>query len=127
MASLKQELKQILVRRQHRLYERELAAKNLTYDEWIRQQEEKVNISTIRVAREKRLTNDSKSPRNESDGNKNELEISKNEGFFQLFEVSDESGQYFRGKMTLLYCTVFDLVQDMGALLEKERPDVVVL
>ena len=45
MASLKQELKQILVRRQHRIYERELAAKNLTYDEWIRQQEEKVNIS----------------------------------------------------------------------------------
>ena len=43
MASLKQELKQILVRRQHRIYERELAAKNLTYDEWIRQQEMKMN------------------------------------------------------------------------------------
>ncbi len=127
MASLKQELKQILVRRQHRLYERELAAKNLTYDEWIRQQEEKINISTIRIIKEKRLTNDSKNPRNESDGNKNELEISKNEGFFQFFEVSDESGQYFRGKMTLLYCTVFDLVQDMGAFLEKERPDAVIL
>ena len=29
--------------------------------------------------------------------------------------------------MTLLYCTVFDFVKDMGRLLEKERPDTVVL
>ncbi len=127
MASLKQELKQILVRRQHRIYERELAAKNLTYDEWIRQQEEKVNISTIKIIREKRLTNDSEKLRNESTGNENELEISKKEEFPRLFEILDESSQFFRGTMTLLYCTVFDFVKDMGRLLEKERPDTVVL
>ncbi|MCI8975538.1 MAG: glycosyltransferase [Lachnospiraceae bacterium] len=127
MASLKQELKQILVRRQHRIYERELAAKNLTYDEWIRQQEEKVNISTIKIIREKRLTNDSEKLRNESVGNENELEISKKEEFPRLFEILDESSQFFRGTMTLLYCTVFDFVKDMGRLLEKERPDTVVL
>ena len=83
-----------------------IPAISLTYDEWIRQQEEKVNISTIKIIREKRLTNDSEKLSNESAGNENELEISKKEEFPRLFEILDESSQFFRGTMTLLYCTV---------------------
>lgn len=44
MASLKQKLKQILINRQHKLYEKEIAEKNLTYDSWIQLQEKKLEV-----------------------------------------------------------------------------------
>ncbi len=46
MASIKQHLKQILVDRQHRQYEEELASQNETYDNWIRNQEKKLKIAS---------------------------------------------------------------------------------
>ncbi len=36
MASIKQQLKQSLIEKQHRQYEEDLAAQNETYDNWIR-------------------------------------------------------------------------------------------
>lgn len=50
MASIKQQLKQLLVDRQHIQYEKELASQNETYDNWIRNQEKKLEItsSTLR-------------------------------------------------------------------------------
>lgn len=49
MVSLKQELKQILIKKQHKLYEKELNAKNLTYDTWIREQEAELKIENFIV------------------------------------------------------------------------------
>lgn len=46
MASIKQQLKQLLINRQYRQYERELAAQNETYDNWIRNQEKKLKITS---------------------------------------------------------------------------------
>lgn len=66
MASLKQGLKQILLNKQHKVYENEVAAKNLTYNSWIEGQEKKVvveeHIENIDV---KFLANDSKIFKNE--------------------------------------------------------------
>ena len=59
MASLKQNLKQLLINRQHKLYEKEVKARNLTYDRWIREQEKQIKIaSTFFLKDDKYLTND---------------------------------------------------------------------
>ena len=44
MNALKQTIKQILVSRQHKRYAKEVMSKNLTYNDWIREQEEKSSI-----------------------------------------------------------------------------------
>lgn len=67
MASLKQSLKQILVDKQHKLYEKEVASKNLTYDSWIEKQEKKAIIDEhIENTDVKFLTNDAALQKNES-------------------------------------------------------------
>ena len=59
VSTLKQSVKQILIKKQHKKYQKEVAAGNLTYDQWIRQQEEKDGVDTsFSVAEEKSLTND---------------------------------------------------------------------
>ena len=60
MKSIKKSLKTALIRRQHRLYEEKVRDKDLSYDQWIRQQEEKIKvISDIANDDKKSLTNDS--------------------------------------------------------------------
>lgn len=50
MASLKQGLKQLLIERQHKLYQKEAIEKNLTYyDAWIRAQEAKTESASLVV------------------------------------------------------------------------------
>lgn len=60
VAYLKQKLKQVLINRQHKLYEKETAEKNLTYDSWIKIQEKNVEIEFPILRKwKKSLTNDS--------------------------------------------------------------------
>lgn len=127
MASLKRQLKQILINRQHKLYERELFSKNLTYDEWIRSQEQGLNVSTIKILDRKRLTNDSECTDYESDGRENEAKNSKTEDFFYLLKIFDESGQYFQDAMTVLCAPTVFFCNKAEALLEKYQPDALVL
>lgn len=48
MASLKQSIKQLLINKQHKRYQKEVVEKNLTYyDAWIRAQEEKLNAASL--------------------------------------------------------------------------------
>lgn len=47
MNLLKKEIKQILVRKQHKNYAKQVSEKKLTYSEWIAQQEEKIKIDNI--------------------------------------------------------------------------------
>jgi len=59
VTSLKQSVKQILICRQHKKYEKEVKSKNLSYDEWIKAQESMLGIdSSIAFNDEKSLTND---------------------------------------------------------------------
>lgn len=46
MASIRQQLKQLLIDRQHRQYENELASRDETYDNWIRNQEKKLSLAS---------------------------------------------------------------------------------
>lgn len=127
MVSLKRQLKQILVHRQHKLYERELISKNLTYDEWITSQEERLNISTIRIFDKKKLINDSETKAYEWNELENESNNSKIDGEYELWQAFDESGQYFRGTMTVLCASALYFCKRAEALLQKYCPDVVVL
>lgn len=59
MKFIKKNLKKVLVQRQHRAYEKMVREKNLSYDQWIRQQEKKIEIvPDILPGNEKNLTND---------------------------------------------------------------------
>lgn len=59
MKSIRQSLKKVLIQRQHRAYEKKVQEKKLSYDQWIRQQEEKIEIvSDILNSDKKNLTND---------------------------------------------------------------------
>lgn len=63
--SLKQALKQVLVERQHKLYNEELEARKLTYDRWIKQQEEGLEIANVILDEEEKcLKSDVKELRN---------------------------------------------------------------
>lgn len=57
MKFIKKSLKSILVQRQHRIYEKMVRDKDLSYDQWIRQQEEKIEIvPDIMNGDEKKMT-----------------------------------------------------------------------
>lgn len=59
MKFIKKSLKRVLVQRQHRVYEKMVQEKNLSYDQWIRQQEKKIEIvPDILPGNKKNLTND---------------------------------------------------------------------
>ena len=102
VASLKQSLKQILVNKQHRLYEKEAASKNLTYDSWIKKQEEKAkddqHIENIDI---KILTSDSEIPKNEREKNKNDGKNADEYGECQWIEVFDK-GNPVQSKKTII-------------------------
>ena len=60
MTSLKQSVKQILIKKQHKMYEKKLSEKKVCYADWIAGQEKQLRIDNIIVARRKKcLTNDS--------------------------------------------------------------------
>lgn len=127
MASLKQNLKQILIDRQHKLYAKEVAAKNLTYDSWIREQEKGLEIdSSILVKRKKSLTNDFEKVISGSSESENEGNASKKNELCQLFEVVDENRQNMKIK-TGIFISKKLFLRNMGTFFEKVDSDVVFL
>ncbi len=85
--SLKRALKEMLIERQHKLYNEELAARKLTYDRWIREQEEGLGIADIIFCEE---------------GNclKSEVKFAKNDG------VKNENAGELAEKTSLNYLMV---------------------
>lgn len=104
MVSLKQSVKQLLINKQHRRYQKEVVEKNLTYyDAWIRAQEEKVNAASF-VAR----IRDRKQETTE-------------EPFTQV-EVTDRNGG--RRVYTVVSADVFE--KNREAVLKKYVSDVII-
>lgn len=127
MTSLKQNIKQILIGRQHKLYAKEVAAKNLTYDSWIREQEKITKIDgSVLVKYNKCLTNDfekviSGSPEGENEGN-----ISNKNKLCQPFEVIDATCQNEKMK-TGIFISKNIFSQNAASFFEKIDADVVLL
>lgn len=127
VASLKQSLKQILVNKQHRLYEKEAASKNLTYDSWIKKQEEKAkddqHIENIDI---KILTSDSEIPKNEREKNKNDGKNADEYGECQWIEVFDK-GNPVQSKKTIISIYASALYHDIKYHLENNIAEVILI
>lgn len=91
---LKRTLKGILIDRQHRRYEREVKAKNLTYDGWIRKQEKNVLIAGgIDLKGVKCLTNDFSYADYDGEKVENDGNHSKNDDMCRMVKFIGSSGQ----------------------------------
>lgn len=127
MTSLKQNLKQILIDRQHKLYEKEVESKNLTYDAWIREQEEKKRIEkSIDMEDKKCRTNDFQFQGFGGENDQNDGNHSKSDERCRLLEFVGKGGQIEEKKSWLcVYADVFG--RNIEDLLEQITPDVILL
>lgn len=100
MASLKRKIKQILINRQYKLYEKTLKAQKMTYNDWIRQQEEKIKINDQIFGKSgNNLTNDLKMPAYDGRKSRNEGNNSKNDELYRQYTFFD-SNRIDMGKRT---------------------------
>ncbi|MEY8268482.1 glycosyltransferase [Lachnospiraceae bacterium 64-25] len=127
MNSLKQNIKQILVSRQHKRYANEVMSKNLTYNDWIREQEEKSSIGdAIEVEEKKSLTNDFTlcgfgRKNDENDGNHSKYDES-----CHVLEVIGKSGQ-IREKKTYLSVTADAFEKNADVLSQQAAFDAILI
>lgn len=96
MSFLKKEIKQLLINRQHKLYEKRVSAQNLTYNEWIEKKEKNVKIDNYKLEEKGNfLTNDLETVVNDGINDENERNNSKNvvlcKPFYSL-DLSDSNG-----------------------------------
>lgn len=104
MASLKQSVKQLLINRQHKRYQKEVVKKNLTYyDAWIRAQEEKLE-AVSHIARIK-----------------NRKTVTQEEPFRQT-EITDRRGK--RRIYNIVSADIFDKNREL--VLERYAADAVI-
>ncbi len=91
VASLKQSLKHVLIHRQQKRYEKELTAKKMSYDTWIKKQERAIRIDDIIVRETKKcLTTEIQEDSDARDEEENEGLHSKNVVACRFFEVFNE-------------------------------------
>ena len=127
MNSLKQNIKQILVSRQHKRYAKEVMSKNLKYNDWIREQEEKSSIGdAIEVEKKKSLTNDFAlcgfgRKNDENDGNHSKYDES-----CHVLEVIGKSGQ-IREKKTYLSVTADAFEKNADVLSQQAAFDAILI
>lgn len=127
MTSLKQSVKQILICRQHKKYEKEVKSKNLSYDEWIKAQESKLGIaSSIVFNYEKSLTNDFLKQiyggeKLENEGNHSKFDVS-----CRKMEVWDKNCSDQKKKF-ILQLSVSMLIKNFDAVLENCKADVILI
>lgn len=131
MASLKQGIKQILINKQHKVYEKKVLEKKMSYAVWIEKQEDKIEIDDIIVSETtKCLTNDTLDGSNGRSESKNEGFHSKNETSCRNFAVFGKEGNS-REKVTFYmpYCRVTDAEgwQEFLNDLEKCEEDIILL
>lgn len=104
MASLKQSVKQLLINRQHKRYQKEVVKKNLTYyDAWIRSQEEKLEA----VSRIMRI--------------KDRKAVTQEEPLRQT-EITDRSGK--KRIYNIVSADIFDKNREL--VLERYAADVII-
>lgn len=103
MADLKQCVKQILVNKQHRAYEKEVRARNLNYDRWIREKESALKVEeSFSVQKAKSLTNDFLTSVFESREENNEGNPSKYDEFCLKSEIEGQKIVFILPKIFLL-------------------------
>ena len=116
-----------MVSRQHKRYAKEVMSKNLTYNDWIREQEEKSSIGdAIEVEKKKSLTNDFAlcgfgRKNDENDGNHSKYDES-----CHVLEVIGKSGQ-IREKKTYLSVTADAFEKNADVLSQQAAFDAILI
>ena len=119
MTFLKQKLKQILINKCHRIYEKEVFDKDLSYDRWIREQEKNVESREEKTDKiDNNLTNDSRMEEYARDKKEND---GKNAEYGQNCRLVKADGK----KMLLVNCQVF--FENISKILEKTEADILLL
>ena len=127
MNALKQTIKKILLSRQLKRYAKEVLSKILTYNDWIREQEEKSSIGdAIEVEKKKSLTNDFAlcgfgRKNDENDGNHSKYDES-----CHVLEVIGKSGQ-IREKKTYLSVTADAFEKNADVLSQQAAFDAILI
>lgn len=125
MASLKQGIKQILIQKQHKKYEKEVSDKKLTYDMWIRREEAKLKIDSVIIEkREKNLKNESKNQLNGGIKKGNAGCPSNKIDFFQIYAASDKNA---KGRKEMIFFVFPSDISraDFMTIFEKTEADVI--
>lgn len=90
---LKQNLKQILIEKQHRRYEAEIAEKKVSYGDWIQKQEKETLVDYLISGKvEKCQKNEKTEFENEGNGFRNEGFDSKNDESCRILKIHDQVG-----------------------------------
>ncbi len=127
MNALKQTIKQILVSRQHKRYTKEVMSKNLTYHDWIREQEEKFPIdNAIGIEENKSLTNDFAFCGFGRENKENDGNHSKYDESCRALEVIGKYGQ-MREKETYLSVTADAFEKNADILSQQVAFDAILI
>ena len=119
MTFLKQKLKQILINKCHRIYEKEVFDKDLSYDRWIREQEKNVESREEKTDKiDNNLTNDLRMEEYARDKKEND---GKNAEYSKNCRLVKADGK----KMLLVNCQVF--FENISKILEKTEADILLL
>ena len=103
MTDLKQCVKQILINKQHRAYEKEVRVRNLNYDRWIREKEAALKVEeSFSSQKAKSLTNDFLTGVFESKENNNEGNPSKYDEFCLKYEIEGQKIVFILPKIFLI-------------------------
>lgn len=128
MNLLKKEIKQILVRKQHKKYAKQVSEKKLTYSQWIAQQEEKIKIDNIIVEDiTKSLTNEILKDLNGGENIKNAGFYSKNATWCRCWRVFDEKKEPKEALTFLLLNLTEFKDKSFISILENSKADVILL
>ncbi len=141
MASLKQSLKQILVNKQHKLYEKEVASRNLTYSGWIIKREEKVEIEqqkdgiNIKYLKIEQIPHSDELNKGKNEGNNSKRtngndnvspEETYGQRYEQLIEVYNKNSPGQGGK-TLININASDFYRDIEYHARNTIADVILI
>ena len=130
MTSLKQSVKQILINKQHKIYEKKLSERKMSYSDWILAQEANIKIDNIIVfERKKSLTNDSEMISNDGEINKNERFHSESASEMHFFDVFDKNSDEKEKKSFAVVHLKDNILRNKAEILKKcqnKEADVII-
>ncbi len=123
MAFLMRKMKELLIRRQHKQYEKAVEEQKLSYNDWIEKKEKEQQIEDVRVENSwKCLTNEEKSGINEGKTEEDEGNQSFDKNACRKCAVYDKTGH--KRKLVFLMIRLYRTRIDWDALVKSLEPDV---
>lgn len=127
MAIFRQKLKEKLIEKQHKRYEKELSGKKITYEKWIEEQEKILgNDENLRIKLENNLINESKNGIIDGENRENKGNASDYRKAEGIYSIIDENSQ-LNEKTFFIYISVKNIYNNTKNIFGPENPDYIVL